>query len=134
MRLAGDLFGGEIVDVPDDLARSEDRFLQVSWDAGRLFVHAASVAGVPGYRLDAGSAGDARALWEELTVRGATPAGLVVRDMLREYVRNSNGKIVLDGPAAELQDNEDVKEFYLGGGERRSFKSVKSFKRRKRWL
>ena len=45
-----------------------------------------------------------------------------------------NGKIVLDGPAQELADNEDVKEFYLGGGERRSFKSVKSFKRRKRWL
>ena len=45
-----------------------------------------------------------------------------------------NGKIVLDGPADELADNEDVKEFYLGGGERRSFKSVKSFRRRKRWL
>lgn len=45
-----------------------------------------------------------------------------------------NGKIVLDGPAAELAENEDVKEFYLGGGERKSFKSVKSFKRRKRWL
>ncbi len=45
-----------------------------------------------------------------------------------------NGKIVLDGPADELAENEDVKEFYLGGGERRSFKSVKSFKRRKRWL
>jgi branched-chain amino acid transport system ATP-binding protein len=45
-----------------------------------------------------------------------------------------NGKIVLEGPAAELAENEDVKEFYLGGGERRSFKNVKSFKRRKRWL
>ena len=45
-----------------------------------------------------------------------------------------NGKIVLDGPAAALAENEDVKEFYLGGGERQSFKSVKSFKRRKRWL
>ncbi len=45
-----------------------------------------------------------------------------------------NGKIVLDGPASELAENEDVKEFYLGGGERRSFKNVKSFKRRKRWL
>ncbi|HEV7370863.1 ABC transporter ATP-binding protein [Arenibaculum sp.] len=47
-----------------------------------------------------------------------------------------NGKVVLDGTAAELQDNEDVKEFYLGGGteERRSFKNLKSFKRRKRWL
>ena len=46
-----------------------------------------------------------------------------------------NGKIVLDGAAKELMENEDVKEFYLGGGgERRSFKNLKSFKRRKRWL
>ena len=46
-----------------------------------------------------------------------------------------NGKIVLDGSAEELMENEDVKEFYLGGGgERRSFKNLKSFKRRKRWL
>jgi branched-chain amino acid transport system ATP-binding protein len=50
------------------------------------------------------------------------------------YVMES-GKIVLDGPAKELADNEDVKEFYLGGGdERRSFKNLKSFKRRKRWI
>ena len=47
-----------------------------------------------------------------------------------------NGKVVLDGPADDLVNNEDVKEFYLGGGEghRRSFKNLKSFKRRKRWL
>jgi branched-chain amino acid transport system ATP-binding protein len=46
-----------------------------------------------------------------------------------------NGKIVLDGSAAELADNEDIKEFYLGGsGERRSFKNLKSYKRRKRWI
>ncbi|TCD14901.1 ABC transporter ATP-binding protein [Oricola cellulosilytica] len=46
-----------------------------------------------------------------------------------------NGKIVLDGPAEELRENEDIKEFYLGGsGERKSFKNIKSFKRRKRWL
>jgi len=45
-----------------------------------------------------------------------------------------NGKIVLDGPSASLAENEDVKEFYLGGGERRSFRNVKSFRRRKRWL
>jgi branched-chain amino acid transport system ATP-binding protein len=45
------------------------------------------------------------------------------------------GKIVLDGTAAALANNEDVKEFYLGQGEeRRSFKSLKSFKRRKRWI
>ncbi len=47
-----------------------------------------------------------------------------------------NGRVVLDGPATELRENEDVKEFYLGGGgeERRSFKNLKSYKRRKRWL
>ncbi|MBA4791826.1 MAG: ABC transporter ATP-binding protein [Pseudomonadota bacterium] len=47
------------------------------------------------------------------------------------------GKIVLDGTADQLQSNEDVKEFYLGQGggeERKSFKNLKSFKRRKRWL
>src|SRR3954447_20261059 len=46
------------------------------------------------------------------------------------------GKVVLDGTAAALADNEDVKEFYLGGhgAERRSFKNLKSYKRRKRWL
>jgi branched-chain amino acid transport system ATP-binding protein len=46
------------------------------------------------------------------------------------------GKVVLDGTSAALQENEDVKEFYLGQGghERKSFKNLKSFKRRKRWL
>jgi branched-chain amino acid transport system ATP-binding protein len=45
------------------------------------------------------------------------------------------GKIVLDGTADALRSNEDVKEFYLGQGEaRKSFKGLKSFKRRKRWL
>ena len=40
------------------------------------------------------------------------------------------------GAAEDLRNNEDVKEFYLGmgGGERKSFKDVKSYKRRKRWL
>jgi branched-chain amino acid transport system ATP-binding protein len=46
------------------------------------------------------------------------------------------GKIVLEGTASELAENEDVKEFYLGGSgsERRRFKNLKSFRRRKRWL
>jgi len=46
------------------------------------------------------------------------------------------GKIVLDGTADELRNNEDVKEFYLGaaGEQRKSFKNLKSFRRRKRWL
>ena len=46
------------------------------------------------------------------------------------------GRIVMDGTAEDLRQNEDVKEFYLGagGGERKSFRDVKSYKRRKRWL
>jgi len=46
------------------------------------------------------------------------------------------GRIVMDGDAASLRENEDVKEFYLGigEGERKSFREVKSYKRRKRWL
>jgi branched-chain amino acid transport system ATP-binding protein len=47
-----------------------------------------------------------------------------------------NGRVVMDGAAQELRENEDVKEFYLGigGGDRKSFRNVKSYKRRKRWL
>jgi branched-chain amino acid transport system ATP-binding protein len=48
-----------------------------------------------------------------------------------------NGRIVLDGPAAELGRNPDVQQFYLGlgeSGERRSYREVKHYKRRKRWL
>ena len=47
-----------------------------------------------------------------------------------------NGRVVMDGDAAELRENEDVKEFYLGiaGDDRRSFRNVKAYKRRKRWL
>jgi branched-chain amino acid transport system ATP-binding protein len=47
-----------------------------------------------------------------------------------------NGRVVLDGEAAELTANEDVKEFYLGiaEGGRKSFRDGKHYKRRKRWL
>jgi branched-chain amino acid transport system ATP-binding protein len=47
-----------------------------------------------------------------------------------------NGRIVLDGSAAALAENEDVKEFYLGvaEGKRKSFREGKHYKRRKRWL
>ncbi len=47
-----------------------------------------------------------------------------------------NGRVVLDGDAAALRENEDVKEFYLGmaGEGRRSFRDVKHYRRRKRWL
>lgn len=48
-----------------------------------------------------------------------------------------NGKVVLDGEASKLRENEDVKEFYLGlteVGSRKSYRDVKHYKRRKRWL
>ena len=47
-----------------------------------------------------------------------------------------NGRVVLDGEAQSLRENEDVKEFYLGiaEGKRKSFRDVKHYKRRKRWL
>jgi len=48
-----------------------------------------------------------------------------------------NGRVVLDGPAEMLRENEDIKEFYLGltrVGERKSYRDVKHYKRRKRWL
>jgi len=51
------------------------------------------------------------------------------------YIMES-GRVVMEGTAQELANNEDVKEFYLGvgGSERRSFRDIKSYRRRKRWL
>ena len=48
-----------------------------------------------------------------------------------------NGRIVLDGPADKISENEDVREFYLGlsgVGQKKSYREVKHYKRRKRWL
>jgi branched-chain amino acid transport system ATP-binding protein len=47
------------------------------------------------------------------------------------------GRIVMDGTASEISNNEDVREFYLGlssEGERKSFRDIKHYRRRKRWL
>jgi len=52
------------------------------------------------------------------------------------YVMES-GKVVLDGPADELRGNQDIQEFYLGlslAGQKKSYRDVKHYKRRKRWL
>ncbi|MBK1634331.1 ABC transporter ATP-binding protein [Rhodovulum adriaticum] len=51
------------------------------------------------------------------------------------YILES-GRIVMDGPAADLRENPDVKEFYLGMADegRKSFRDVRSYRRRKRWL
>ena len=48
-----------------------------------------------------------------------------------------NGRIVLEGDPAALRDNADVREFYLGltdVGQRKSYREIKHYKRRKRWL
>jgi branched-chain amino acid transport system ATP-binding protein len=48
-----------------------------------------------------------------------------------------SGRIVLEGPSSQLKSNEDVREFYLGltvEGERKSFRDMKHYRRRKRWL
>ncbi len=51
------------------------------------------------------------------------------------YILES-GRVVMDGPAAELRENPDVKEFYLGMSDegRKSYRNVRSYRRRKRWL
>jgi len=51
------------------------------------------------------------------------------------YILES-GRVVMDGPASELRENQDVKEFYLGLADegRKSFRDVRSYRRRKRWL
>ncbi len=69
-----------------------------------------------------------------LLVEQIARAALAIADY--GYVMET-GRIVLDGPADKLRDNEDIKEFYLGLtqlGERKSYREVKHYKRRKRWL
>lgn len=69
-----------------------------------------------------------------LLVEQNARAALAIAD--HGYVME-NGRIVLDGPAAQLRENEDIKEFYLGlnqMGQRKSYREVKHYKRRKRWL
>jgi branched-chain amino acid transport system ATP-binding protein len=63
-------------------------------------------------------------------------AAMALRVVQYGYVME-NGRIVLDGEAKVLRENEDVKEFYLGltgVGQRRSYRNVKHYRRRKRWL
>ncbi|GGO30767.1 ABC transporter ATP-binding protein [Deinococcus humi] len=63
-------------------------------------------------------------------------ANIALRNSDYGYVME-NGRIVMEGLSAQLASNPDVKEFYLGvteGGARKSFRDVKSYKRRKRWM
>ena len=72
-----------------------------------------------------------------LTVLVIEQNAQVALDVAHHGYIMEQGRIVLEGPAAELQENPDVKEFYLGLGDegsRKSFRDVKHYKRRKRWL
>ena len=68
--------------------------------------------------------------------RGAPPGSPESLRGLACFGTLSPYEVVLDGTAEALSSNEDVKEFYLGGhgAERKSFRNLKSYKRRKRWL
>jgi branched-chain amino acid transport system ATP-binding protein len=74
---------------------------------------------------------------ERLTVLLAEQnAAMALRFAEYAYVMES-GRVVLDGPTQTLSQNEDVKEFYLGltgVGQRKSYRDVKHYRRRKRWL
>jgi branched-chain amino acid transport system ATP-binding protein len=63
-------------------------------------------------------------------------ATIALRFAHQGYVME-NGRIVLDGDATSIAENEDIKEFYLGltsVGQRKSYRDVKHYRRRKRWL
>jgi branched-chain amino acid transport system ATP-binding protein len=63
-------------------------------------------------------------------------AAMALRFARHGYVME-NGRIVLDGEARAISDNEDIREFYLGltgVGQRKSYREVKHYRRRKRWL
>ena len=72
--------------------------------------------------------------------RRVVPAGRAEHQHGAQYASYGyileNGRVVLDGEAQALRENEDVKEFYLGvaEGKRKSFRAGKHYKRRKRWL
>ena len=68
-------------------------------------------------------------LWAANTARAADLENTL-------YMQLESGRVVMDGPADELRQNPDVKEFYLGVTEegRKSFRDVRSYRRRKRWL
>jgi len=74
---------------------------------------------------------------QQLTVLLVEQNATLALDVAEHGYVMENGRIVLDGPAAALRDNADIKEFYLGlteVGARKSYRDVKHYKRRKRWL
>ena len=73
---------------------------------------------------------------ENLTVLLVEQNATLALDIAEYGYVMENGSIVLEGPADALRENADIKEFYLGisSGEKKSFRDVKHYRRRKRWL
>ena len=74
---------------------------------------------------------------EKLTVLLVEQNAAIALQVADQGYVMENGRIVLEGTAAALRDNSDIREFYLGlneGGARKSYRDVKHYKRRKRWL
>jgi branched-chain amino acid transport system ATP-binding protein len=74
---------------------------------------------------------------EKVSILLAEQNAMIALSVVQHGYVMENGRIVLDGEAEKLRLNEDVKEFYLGlsgVGQRKSFRDVKHYKRRKRWL
>ena len=73
-----------------------------------------------------------------MSVIGPNGAGkTTLLNMVSGFYHPASGRIVLDGTAEALRENADIKEFYLGlteVGARKSYRDVKHYKRRKRWL
>ena len=80
---------------------------------------------------------EGRRVFPNLTVLIVEQNAALVLDIADHGYVMENGRIVLEGPAEELRRNSDIKEFYLGLNEigtRKSYRDVKHYKRRKRWL
>jgi branched-chain amino acid transport system ATP-binding protein len=74
---------------------------------------------------------------EKLTVLLVEQNAALALDIADHGYVMENGRIVLDGPVEQLRQNSDIKEFYLGlneVGARKSYRDLKHYRRRKRWL
>jgi len=100
-------------------------------NSGALLGNVDTVSAARDMDLMRGVLGDAQLYYVGFSY--GTFLGATYADLYPENV----GRVVLDGPSEQLAENEDIKEFYLGLtqlGERKSYRHVKHYKRRKRWL
>jgi ABC-type branched-subunit amino acid transport system ATPase component len=127
----GEVTQGEILHEGEPIGRRDAaeivrRGISLVMEGRRIFEHLTAEENIQRLNDDLGAT--------ILVVEQNARLALEVAD--RGYVME-NGRIVLDGPADQLARNPDVQEFYLGlteSGERRSYRDVKHYKRRKRWL